>query len=277
MGTTVEQRVPPLEAGDHLTRAEFLRRWEAHPEIKKAELIGGIVFMPPPPSVQLREGVPPLCPGDKLTRAEFLRRWEAHPEIKKAELIGGIVFMPSPVSREHGVTDSDVGGWLFAYRIATPGTESGHNTTSFILEETPQPDNFLRILPEYGGSSREEGKYLGGRPELLAEISASSASYDLHEKLDLYQAARISEYLAVLLYEKEVRWHVLVGRRYRLLSPDPDGVFRSRVFQGLWLDSKGLLAGNMQQVLARLQEGLNSPEHQRFVAKLARRKRTGKK
>src|SRR5262249_21246870 len=149
--------------------------------------------------------------------------------------------------------DSDVGVWLGTYRIATPGTASGHNTTSFILEDTPQPDLNLRILPEYGGASRREGKYLSGRPELLAGICASSASYDLHAKFELYEAAKIPEYLAVLLFEKEVRWHVWVGRRYRLLSPDPDGLLRSRVFPGLWLDSKALLEGSIQQVLARLQ------------------------
>jgi hypothetical protein len=82
--------------------------------------------------------------------------------------------------------------------------------------------------------------------------------------------------LAVLLYEQAVRWHVLVRRRYQLLSPDRDGLLRSRVFPGLWLDSKALLEGNPQQVLARLQDGLNSSEHKRFVAKLVRRKRAGK-
>jgi hypothetical protein len=100
-------------------------------------------------------------------------------------------------------------------------------------------------------------------------------SHDLHDKRELYEAARIPEYLAVLLYEKEVRWHVLVGRRYRPLSPDRDGPWRSRVLPGLWLDSKALLERDLQQVLARLQEGLQSPEHKRFVAKLARRKRAG--
>jgi hypothetical protein len=154
MGTKVEQRVPPLETGDRLTRAEFLRRWEAHPEIKKAELIGGRVFMPSPLCLQQREGVPPLCPGDTLTRAEFLRRWEAHPEIKKAELIGGIVFMPSPVSVEHGDTHLDVGGWLFTYKLATLGTAGGDNTTSLLLKDAPQSDLNLRILPECGGTSR---------------------------------------------------------------------------------------------------------------------------
>jgi hypothetical protein len=226
-------------------------------------------------STTVKQRIPELAAGDKLTRAEFLRRWEAHPEIKKAELIGGIVYMPSPVSFEHGVMDGDVGTWLGTYRAATPGTDSGHNTTSFLLADTPQPDNFLCILPEYGGSSWVEDKYLGGRPELLAEISRSSASYDLHVKLELYQAAGVPEYLAILLYEEEVRWHVLVNGQYQLLSPDRDGLFRSRIFPGLWLDSKALLARNLQQVLARLQEGLNSPEHKQFVAELARRKAAG--
>src|SRR5262245_29095966 len=49
---TVEQAVPPLDAGDNLTQAEFLRLWEAHPEIKRAELIGGIVHMPSPVSAE---------------------------------------------------------------------------------------------------------------------------------------------------------------------------------------------------------------------------------
>lgn len=41
-------RLPPLENGDHLTRHEFERRYEAMPDVKKAELIEGVVFMPSP-------------------------------------------------------------------------------------------------------------------------------------------------------------------------------------------------------------------------------------
>jgi Uma2 family endonuclease len=37
---------PPLEAGDHLSRHEFERRYAAMPDLKKAELIEGIVYMP---------------------------------------------------------------------------------------------------------------------------------------------------------------------------------------------------------------------------------------
>lgn len=46
-------KVPPLENGDRLTRAEFERRYEAMPELRKAELIEGIVYMPSPVRLRL--------------------------------------------------------------------------------------------------------------------------------------------------------------------------------------------------------------------------------
>ena len=217
---------------------------------------------------------PPLAAGDKLNRDEFLRRWEANPDIKFAELIGGIVYMPSPVKIEHGDTEADVGIWLGTYRVATPGTASGHNTTSFIIADAPQPDLNLRIREDYGGGSWDEDGYLHGTPELLAEVCRSSVSYDLHAKFELYQKAEVPEYLALLLYEREIRWHVLVDGKYQLLPPDGDGLWRSRVFPGLWLDGQALLARDMQQVLKRLQEGLQSVEHQQFVARLAAQRKT---
>lgn len=39
---------PPLESGDHLSRDEFERRYEAMPGLKKAELIEGVVYMSSP-------------------------------------------------------------------------------------------------------------------------------------------------------------------------------------------------------------------------------------
>jgi Putative restriction endonuclease len=89
-------------------------------------------------------------------------------------------------------------------------------------------------------------------------------------KLDLYQVAKIPEYLAILRFEQEIRWHVLVNGVYELMPPDADRVWRSRIFPGLWLDGRALLAGDAARVLAQLDEGLRSPEHKAFVEKLAR-------
>jgi Uma2 family endonuclease len=49
--------LPPLEPGDRLTRDEFERRYEAMPNLKKAELIEGVVYMPSPVRVY-RHGKP---------------------------------------------------------------------------------------------------------------------------------------------------------------------------------------------------------------------------
>src|SRR5437764_11450700 len=46
-----QTRIPPLENGDKLTRAEFERRYSAMPHVKKAELIEGVVYMPSPVSL----------------------------------------------------------------------------------------------------------------------------------------------------------------------------------------------------------------------------------
>jgi hypothetical protein len=52
-----ENGIPPLEAGDRLTRAEFERRYHAMPEVKKAELLEGVVYIPSPVRVR-RHGQP---------------------------------------------------------------------------------------------------------------------------------------------------------------------------------------------------------------------------
>src|SRR5690349_13273434 len=140
--------------------------------------------------------VPLLFEGLKLTREEFLRRWEAHPEIKKAELIGGVVYMPSPLSVDHGERDSDVGFWLGYYEAFTAGTRAGTNATTMMLEDSPQPDEYLRLLPEFGGQAWVEGKYLHGAPELIAEVCRSSKAYDLSDKFELYLQAGVQEYVA---------------------------------------------------------------------------------
>ncbi|MBI2803818.1 MAG: Uma2 family endonuclease [Planctomycetes bacterium] len=215
--------------------------------------------------------MPSLDAGDHLTRDEFLRIWEQLPNIKRAELIGGIVYMPSPLRKEHGNTDSDITTWLGVYRAHTPGLEGGSNTTSLIGDDCPQPDNYLAILPEYGGASWGK-KYVEGSPELLVEVSFSSVSIDLHEKFDLYEENRIQEYLVVLIKRREILWNRLVRGKYKRIQPDSEGIFRSRVFPGLWLDSKALFANDMAKVLTTLQTGIASDEHQRFVAELSDRK-----
>ncbi len=211
----------------------------------------------------------PLVAGEKLSRDEFLRRWELLPSVKRAELIGGVVYMPSPVSLGHSSHHAALVCLLVEYAAFTPGCDAGDAGTWLMLNDAPQPDVHLRILPERGGQSSVEGKYAAGAPELVAEISLSSKSYDLGPKLSLYRKAGVREYITVLLKESKVIWRGMRGDVESFIEPDRDGILRSIVFPGLWLDSEALLNQDLPRMLRVLDEGLHSPENKKFVEGLA--------
>jgi Uma2 family endonuclease len=215
--------------------------------------------------------VPPLNDGDHLSRTEFERRYQAHPEIKKAELVEGIVYLQTAVHFEqHGRPHSDVVAWLGVYCAATPSVLGGDNATVRLdFENEVQPDALLRLEPEHGGHSHvTEDDYWEGPPELIVEIAASSAAYDLHDKRRVYGRAGVQEYLAVQMYEQWVDWFVLREGVYETLTSDEDGVLRSEVFPGLWLQPAALWSSDLAGMLAVLQEGLASPEHAVFLDRL---------
>jgi hypothetical protein len=221
-----------------------------------------------------KRSVATLEPGSHLEADEFLRRYKAMPELKKAELVNGIVHMPSPVRANlHAEPDHAIQGWLFCYSAATPGTKGASNATVRVgRRDIPQPDALLRIVPECGGAARLDPEgYLQGPPEFIAEIAASSASMDAHEKFESYRAFGVREYLLWRTEDRAVDWWVLEDNVYRRLSAGADRILRSRVFPGLWLDVAALIAENGAQVLAKLQEGLKGPEHARFVAEMTKR------
>jgi Uma2 family endonuclease len=214
--------------------------------------------------------IPPLVAGDRLTRVEFERRYTAMPRVKKAELIEGVVYMPSPVSADgHAVPHVELVTWIGVYRSTTPGVQGGDNgTVRLDLDNEPQPDVFLRILPEYGGQSRTVEGYVEGAPELVAEVAASSVSYDLHDKLNAYRRNGVQEYVVWRVWDKAIDWFVLRSGRYELLPVAAAGRYESEVFPGLWLDAEAMLRGDLARALAVLQEGIASAAHGDFVAKL---------
>ena len=171
----------------------------------------------------------------------------------------------------HGEPHLTLNGWLFLYIVATPGVRGADNTTVRLgPEDEPQPDALLRIERERGGQSFVDADgYLQGAPELAAEVAASSASYDLHVKLEVYREHGVREYLVWRVEDQAVDWFALRGDRYEPLAPGPDGILRSEVFPGLWLDPDALLAGDGPRLVAVLQEGIASPDHAAFVEQLA--------
>lgn len=210
----------------------------------------------------------PLETGDRLTRAEFERRYQAMPSVKKAELIEGVVYMPSLVHyKAHGKPHSDIHGWLFNYSVATSNVELCDNSTLRLDQDNElQPDLILRINEAHGGKSHvTPDDYLEGSPELIVEIASSSASYDLHEKLNVYRRNRVQEYIVWRVYDGQIDWFSLHDERYAPLQPDEAGVIESKIFPGLRLNVAAMLAGDLAKALADLQDGINSESHAAFL------------
>ena len=217
-----------------------------------------------------------LVDGMPVSRADFYRIAEADPDrYRHAERIDGrVVMSAASVRREHhGKPAVIIGGLLFNYYVATPGTEAGDNSTAQIEDaHDPQPDAYLLILPECGGQVRfTEDDYIENAPELIVEVAGSSLSKDLGRIKDIYEADGCREYLV---------W-ATERRRFHCFRNGPDGfaevgsddgVFRSETFPGLWIDTAALLRDDLPAAVETLNRGLASEEHLRFATQLAARR-----
>ena len=201
--------------------------------------------------------LPPLRDGDYLTRDEFMRRWEAMPDLKWAELIDGVVYMPSPISMIHCDYHMRMSGWLSCYATVTPEClPLSAGTWLMSRDSAPQPDLAMCILPEHGGQSGEEGAYCAGAPELIVEISHTTSVKDTGVKLRLYERSGVQEYLMVRPTKKQATWLELVDGKYQEIAPDEDGLLRSRVFPGLWLDPMSLWNRDLPGLAAAVRRGV---------------------
>jgi Uma2 family endonuclease len=216
-----------------------------------------------------------LVEGQRLDQPTFHALYEAMPPGTRAELINGVVLMPSPVGPRHGLAHFPTIAWLSSYTENTPGVQGMDNTsTAMGLKSEPQPDVLLRISPEYGGRTKTDPRFVDGIPELLVEVSHTSRYTDLGPKFEDYERVGVQEYIVRAIEPDEIYWFVLRNGRFVDLEPGPDGIYRSEVFPGLWLDPAALLAGDTRQLRAVVERGCATPEHAAFVARLAAARRT---
>jgi Uma2 family endonuclease len=226
----------------------------------------------PVPVVRRRPEIE-LQNGDRMTREEFHRLYERTAEGFKAELIGGIVYVASPCFPAHGKPHKLLTAVVAAYEARTPGVDASDNTTILLGGEAePQPDLYLRILPECGGqSSTGEQECVVGAPELIVEVANTSRAIDLHAKKKDYARYGVREYLVQCVKDDKLRWFDLAGAKE--LQPDANGIYRVQTFPGLWINGPALLAHDYASLMKTLEEGLATPEHATFVDELAKRRK----
>jgi hypothetical protein len=215
--------------------------------------------------------IPRLENGDHLSLEEFEVRYEAMPEFAKAELIEEVVYLfPRTKYQEHSVPHGRFTFFLTHYTVGNVAISSGVRASIRVDSRNElQPDCLMLIRPDWGGQARiSADDFLIAAPELIAEICPSSVSIELHHKLQVYQRAGVREYIVWRAQDQEIDWFVLRGERFELLQPGPDGIIKSEVFPGLWLDRAAMLADDIHRVLDVLKTGLASAEHQAFVVQL---------
>jgi Uma2 family endonuclease len=211
-----------------------------------------------------------LVEGQRLDQPTFHALYEAMPPGTRAELIDGVVYMPSPVGLDHGDAQVPVIVWLDYYAEKTAGVCASANATTILgWKSEPEPDGLLRILPDYGGRTSKERGFLHGPPELVVEISKATRYVDLGPKLHEYERAGVLEYVVGAIDPDEIYWF---GQEHGALVQRPigeDGLYRSIVFPGLWLDPVALLRSDRRRLRAVVDVGCAIPEHAKFVAELA--------
>jgi Uma2 family endonuclease len=213
--------------------------------------------------------------GDRMEQPEFHFAYEAMPECYRAELIGGIVFEPSPLGYEHGRNDTRLSYLLEHFAAQTQGLEA-INAATVILgkKDEVQPDAILRVMVGYGGRSHnvriKDKLYIEGAPELLAEVAHSSRAIDLHLKKSRYALAGVLEYIVLCLDPLRLYWFDLQSKKD--LTADAQGIFKSNVFSGLWLDGPALLERDYKRSMSALNRGMESAEYHEFAARLAKAK-----
>lgn len=206
---------PPLESGDHLSQDEFHRRYLEHPEIKRAELVNGVVYVSSPVGIEHAE------PHGQAVGWLYVFRART-PSVHLSD--NGTVFLP---------TGDEVQPDACLYRL--------------------EPAGNIRLVKRREGKHTVE--YLEGAPEFVFEVAASSASYDLHSKKRAYERSGVLEYVVWLIYERQIRWFDLKEGHYVEVEPDEHGVIESAVFPGLRLAVEKMLSGDDAGVLAALDAG----------------------
>ncbi|MGI8926601.1 MAG: Uma2 family endonuclease [Tepidiformaceae bacterium] len=190
------------------------------------------------------EQCPALDSGDRLDREEFERRYAIRTDVAKAELVQGVVYVASPVrSQQHGQPHAMLITRLGIYRESHSGVILDDNAAWRVPGGSEvQPDAMLRYSRAAGGGSWiDDDGFVAGVPELVAEVAASSASYDLHDKRELYRAAGLREYVVWRTEDGAIDWWTLEGEEYIALEPGAGGMLASGVFAGLELNVALLL------------------------------------
>jgi Uma2 family endonuclease len=157
---------------------------------------------------------------------------------KKADLIEGKIFMASPDNTEA----NKLAGWLYALMLCYVQLkrcgEVFHSRVSYRLDTKNGPEPDVSFVKQERLGLVDWG-FVNGPPDLAIEVvSPESRERDYHDKRRQYEQHGVEEYWIVDEVEEKVTFLRLNNRgKYREIKVK-QGVFRSEVLQGFWIQTK---------------------------------------
>jgi len=199
------------------------------------------------------EPVKPL-PQGKISFEEFLAWCD---EDTWAEWVDGEVVLLTPAARKHQrtvrfliqllglyVEKKDLGELLFEpFLVRLP----------VVLRRGRAPD-LIFIRKERLHLLKET--YFDGAPDLIIEIiSPESYNRDKIEKYHEYEAAGVKEYWLIDPDSRQAEFFRLdKNGRYRLFTPDEEGIYCAEVLPGFWLKTHWLWQEPLPSIITVLKE-----------------------
>jgi hypothetical protein len=83
----------------------------------------------------------------------------------------------------------------------------------------------------------------------------------------------VQEYVVWQTLDARLEWFEWTAPEYVRRRPDANGIIKSKVSPGLWLNVSALLAEENDQVMDTIEAGVRSGAHRRFVAALSAKRR----
>ncbi|MEQ9359169.1 Uma2 family endonuclease [Coleofasciculus chthonoplastes] len=240
-GSLAQQLIPALENGDRLTRAEFERRYSLIPDIKKAELIEGVVYVASP--------------------LRYNRHGKPHSQVM-TWLGVYVAGTPGVELADNATVRLDLDNEPQPDALLRLDEESGGRSR---ISEDDYVEGAPELIVEIAASSVSY--------DLHDKLQAYRRNGVREYLVWLVQDRKFRWYV---LDQGEYRQQqpdslgVLTLRLRSASTPSGAEVLSSPFLPGLRLDVQALLRGDMSRVLTVLQEGIGCPEHQAFVEELSR-------
>lgn len=206
------------------------------------------------PNLKIKTHTPPNISAPEMTYEEFLRKYEG----QYAEYVGSKVIVNMTVTETHNrltnflstlmqvfVEQKKLGkiyGEPYQMKMEIDGEIRGREPDIFFVKT----ENTERIGEQY---------FEGGADLVVEVVSPESVNRDTQEKFREYEKAGVEEYWLIDYSRRTAKFYGFdKNRKYKLLPISPEGKFKSRVIEKMWIDTNWFWQKELPNLIDVLKE-----------------------